>query len=75
MSKAKGKGDNEIMNFYESKEVKKLLPKVINNPTFDPNIHTGTHRRHSTVGYRKDCLDFKLHSTVQRHLWSYYPGS
>ena len=31
---SKSKGDNEMMNFYESKEVKKLLPKVIKNPTF-----------------------------------------
>jgi hypothetical protein len=35
MPKLQSNGDsNEIMNFYENKEVKKLLPKVINNPTF-----------------------------------------
>ena len=31
---SKSKGDNEMMNFYESKEVKKLLPATIKNPTF-----------------------------------------
>jgi hypothetical protein len=34
MSKKGLKGSNEILNFYESKAVKKLLPKVIDNPTF-----------------------------------------
>ena len=31
---SKKTGDNEMMNFYESSAVKKLLPKVIKNPTF-----------------------------------------
>jgi hypothetical protein len=34
MPKLESRGDNEILNFYESKAVKKLLPKVIDNPTF-----------------------------------------